>query len=306
MFGVAVVCWRLNVGGRVLLRGVHRELQGHTLVELLIAMALSLVLMSAVVQAYLAGVASFSVQRQQALLQQNGRFALQFIEKQVRRAGYVNQIDLSKYVSSNQSAQNDFLTLSDFDVTEASFVAGAVVTGLDGSMVRGVKEQTDVLHIRYQKNESGLFKDCMNTNLDADAELEVIISFYVDTDDVLRCRGARNAGGRRVSAALVEGIEDMQLLYGVDNNHDNATDKYITASDISEDEHGDSEWLNVTSLRLALLVNSGLVNGGARTEETGAQEQSYQLLDETLSFHDGKIRAVFTQGIRLRNQSFSL
>lgn len=52
---------------------------------------------------------------------------------------------------------------------------------------------------------------------------------------------------------LVEGVEDMQILYGLDTNGDGAFDQYFTAQQVVA---GGLDWRNVVSLRIIITARS--------------------------------------------------
>ena len=96
---------------------------------------------------------------------------------------------------------------------------------------------------------------------------------------------------------LVEGVEDMQILYGENTNNDNnsAADRFVPADQVTD-------WANVVSVRISLLVQSlennlvaapqaytfnGVIYNG--TSGNGANPP------------DGRLRRVFTTTINLRN-----
>lgn len=66
---------------------VSRTQRGLTLVELMVALVLGLLLMAVVGQVYLVNRATFTAQEQQGLLQEGGRFALEFLARDARMAG---------------------------------------------------------------------------------------------------------------------------------------------------------------------------------------------------------------------------
>ncbi|HHH39903.1 MAG TPA: prepilin-type N-terminal cleavage/methylation domain-containing protein [Sedimenticola sp.] len=66
--------------------------RGMTLVELMIALALSLLLAIAVVQLFIGNKKTFLLQESTARLQENGRFALTFIGSDIRASGYAGCI----------------------------------------------------------------------------------------------------------------------------------------------------------------------------------------------------------------------
>ena len=88
---------------------------------------------------------------------------------------------------------------------------------------------------------------------------------------------------------LVEGVEDMQILYGVDTNNDDRPDKYVDGTTATADID------DVIAIRISLLVQSneeGVVQGSQTVRFNGADR----------AFNDGRLRKVFTSTIALRNR----
>lgn len=107
---------------------------------------------------------------------------------------------------------------------------------------------------------------------------------------------------------LVEGVENMQLRFGVDTSAtpDGAIDEYRNAEDVVNGEAADSvalddNWRRVLSVRVALLLRSPARAGvptGSRT---------FRLIDVDLTppSGDGAIREVYDTTIALRNRLFN-
>jgi len=92
---------------------------------------------------------------------------------------------------------------------------------------------------------------------------------------------------------LASGVENMQMLYGVDTDGDEIPNQYLTADQVTD-------WSHVVCIRIALLTRSGgnITNAGG--------EPSFKLLDPsnglTLTVSgDGHIRKVFEETISIRN-----
>jgi type IV pilus assembly protein PilW len=97
--------------------------------------------------------------------------------------------------------------------------------------------------------------------------------------------------GANAAEELVEGIEDMQILYGVDSlpaTADFIPDQYLTANNVTD-------WSRVVSVRLNLL---------ARTAEDNlaATQQTYSFNGAAVTAPDLRLRRVFTTTIGLRNR----
>lgn len=113
-----------------------------------------------------------------------------------------------------------------------------------------------------------------------------------------------NAGG--VAEELVEGVEDMQITYGVDTSNpatcsqtDGVVDSYVDASAIAATAPcatAEDDWRKVLSVRLSLLM---------RTEDgIVTQPQSYFFTNPlaATTAADRRLRKVFTTTIGVRNR----
>ncbi len=92
---------------------------------------------------------------------------------------------------------------------------------------------------------------------------------------------------------LVDGVEQMQILYGVDTDAEGNPGKgspnyYVKADDVDKNNN----WDNVVSVRVSLLV--------ATLDNVANRPVSYTFNGETIE--DQKIRRVFTSTIAIRNR----
>jgi type IV pilus assembly protein PilW len=112
--------------------------------------------------------------------------------------------------------------------------------------------------------------------------------FSIDASNNLVCLGNGNANPQ----PFIEGVEDMQILYGITNGDANqSANRYVEAS-----AAGSADWNNVVSVRICLLLST--------TEDN--------LADQPLSFqncngnmvpaNDRRLRRIFTSTINLRNK----
>lgn len=94
---------------------------------------------------------------------------------------------------------------------------------------------------------------------------------------------------------LVRGIENMQLMYGVDTNNDRSTDQYLDATAVTA-----TDWPNVVSVRVAVLATS--VDDTLPLNETDTN--TYDLNGVTIDPpNDRQMRQIFTTTITLRNRA---
>jgi len=88
---------------------------------------------------------------------------------------------------------------------------------------------------------------------------------------------------------MVEGVESMQVLYGVDTDGDESANKYIAANTVSD-------WNNVKSVRVSLLLRT------LEDNLTVDGPQQYLFNNATVIPTDRRLRAVFTRTATLRNR----
>jgi len=102
-------------------------------------------------------------------------------------------------------------------------------------------------------------------------------------------RRTLDGGGNEVTQELLEGVENLQFLYGIDNADDELPDIYVIAANVSD-------WNLVRTVRIAALV--------ASLDEYGAEHDSadYAMLDETIPGPDDRRRRrVFSATVQVRN-----
>ena len=98
--------------------------------------------------------------------------------------------------------------------------------------------------------------------------------------------------GIEAPVELVEGVENMQILYGFNSDGDvNSTpDRYVTANEVTD-------WVNVVTVRVTLTVNS-IDDVGATTAPTHGCTVQTCIDGEAF---DGLLRRSFTQTFHIRN-----
>lgn len=274
-----------------------KKQHGLTLVELLIAMALGIFLMAGVLQVFLGSKQTFTTINAQSHMQENGRFAMDFLARTVRHGGYTTQINIDEVMDPTLRRET-FLA-------QGEFAEGTAVAGINNAVGEpGVKADTDVVRVRIEGSPDDLVTDCEGIDIDEDDWAE--ISYFVSDDAEFRCQTIKASGTSTVT--LVEGVDDLQIQYGVnvggviDNfvypaADDRPDEQVLTASKfVNADDMAADDWENVVSIKVAMLASSD----AAPLEHSVAQ--TYDVLDNaTVSYQDGKARQVFTQTISLRN-----
>lgn len=155
-----------------------------------------------------------------------------------------------------------------------SSTASNAVTGTDGA-----SSAPDTLTVRYDAQQGGE-SDCISTAIAAGAQVSA--AFAVDTSvdpPVLTCN----------NQAVVDNIEDMQVVYGIDADRDGNVEFY-TATPTT------AQFKQVAAVRVYLLVR------GPQTKiATGSQTFTFNGTAVTKT--DGYLRRVFTATYTVRNQA---
>jgi type IV pilus assembly protein PilW len=247
-----------------------RAQAGLTLIELMVAMVLGIVLMGVAMNVFLSTRETHRVVTNLARVQENGRFALEQISQVIRMTGY----------------QGD---------TAAQWVLGPLTLSTSGvSRLAGTDDDTngsDTISIAFRGGADNFIKDCHGNNVGvADT---VVNQYALSANSELTCGVIRN-GGAIQTLVVVDGVESMHIMYGIDSNNDDAADQYVTAANVADME-------NVVSVRVALLL---------MTQDTSLAGQidtrTYTLLDETVydaatPANDRRLRRIMTATVDLRN-----
>ncbi len=339
------------------MKGLHHR--GFSLAELFIALSLGLLLSAVVLQVTLASQRSQRLLNEAARLQENGRFALNTMTKELRSAGFMGCPSLEK-VALNTIAKEP---PAELDFTPAGIVRGVenvsennaydAVVGSDViEFQRGVSPParlTGNLNVsdgtlQIEENPAGLgsgdffiVSDCVSADLLKATKVKTdvgsssaTISYGVDDNNLrrlgkvysstaevlgyqsatyfIRSTGRKTAGGAAIhslyskvrqlgngsaptSLELVEGVEDMQLTYGIDTDDDYAVDDYQTADEVSD-------WSSVLSVRVALLMQ------GIEDNIIGKRDVTSQNLEFNggSTPRDGRLRKIYQTTVSLRNR----
>ncbi len=338
----------------------HRQTQaGFSIVELMVAMTISIILLTGTAGLFISNKRIYREQDESAILQENGRFAMQVLYDNIRMAGYFgcsdNTLNIKNNISSNLSNYSQLYDLR-YPVEGVSKTGSTTITwqpsGSDQA-IADIKNGTDAITVRYFRGASYRLTEDMpyqdaaikvdrnatlgarevlgisncaggdvfissgqgasgqsktlshaagtntsnklNRTYNEGAEVARFISrrFYIDVDNDgvpwLAYTGTDDSDLYE-QVKLIDGVEDMRLLYGEDTNSDQIADEFRAAGDVAN-------WENVVSVRGSLLLRTPEENPDVENNQT------YHLLDKTITAPgDGYRRRVFTTTILIRNR----
>ncbi len=279
---------------KIFLINSYRDQKGLTLVEILVALTLGLFVTATVLQIFLSSKRVYLTQEQNSGIQENGNFALEWLNKYIRITGYRNDPTIQNTYSfgnNDINACGQAITLKE----------GQVIIGKD-NVIDSVKGNynSGCIIFRYRGNVDGSITDCFGTPVNNNAETVINVFFLAFDQNIndwaLRCKSTTlSANGSTVrTATFVNNVQDMQILYGT------STGTYLTAANVTD-------WTNVVSVKIALLLSSE--NNGVSVTN---QHQTYTYPPWPLSSNqppvmvtanDFRLRRIFTTTINLRNQT---
>lgn len=305
--------------------------QGFSLVELMVAMTIGLIILAAVSSLFVNSKKTYTTQDNMARLQENGRFAMQFLMKDLRLAGYYGCIsDISADTVNNTVAggsafdNNTLVFLEGMNNASGTWYPSSTMPATPAGMVAG----TDAVAIRmadpdtsqnvtaqmasftssiavadtsnYKNNDTAIVSDCSRadvaqvtvtsaTALTPTASLNKqygppIYPSTVNGTHVMKYMTRRyfvrtNASGnpalyRLDSSAgsaveLVEGIENLQILYGKDTDNDKVPNVYLAAG--ANGLQTPQDWASVVSIRIGILART------VSNKETDLDNTSYDI-----------------------------
>lgn len=268
---------------------VYRRQQGLTLIEIMIALLLGAFLLGGVMGIFLNSKQTYRVQDALSRLQENGRFAMDFLVKDIRMTDY-------------RECQTGLTPLSPLVQSAAAVVNGVTIS--PGQ------------NIALDPNLNLTFDGAPNANRALDAPDGITVRWstrgcnpynpLAPNDPTTESSGNNRSydvvGGnlRLATQNLIEGVENMQILYGVDTditavkpNGDGIANYYVPGSPANFPAGAD--WARVVSVRVSLLLRT--------IEDNIASTQlSYTYNGGTTLATDRRIRRVFSSTIALRNR----
>ena len=301
----------------------RRRCSGLTLIELMVAMLLSLVLMGGVLTLFASSKTTFRLQSGLATVQENGRHALYMLVRDIRGAGFSGcaGIETNQGKMNAEPAPEDLDSLTGKDVLFGMDNVDANAADAAGNKYNAVPG-TDLLRVRGAA-DSGISLLADEVPVNANIQLTTATQFFkegdvlvlsdCETTDFFRATNVSQSGGKTTIAhsstgnktpflskpygkdaflyafrsntyfirdtgrtnavgdpiralyrrniefdptlnndeELVDGVEDMQVTYGVDGDGNGFVDQFVDAPAATSDD-----WEKVRAVRVSLLVSS--------------------------------------------------
>lgn len=319
---------------------------GFSLVELMVSVALGIVLTFGVVQVFTNSKQTYRTQDELSRLQENARFALDILAKDIRMVGFIGCPNIASVTPTE--------TGTTFNYTAAGVFTGNQSTGSDGSGLTGTLPpnfdnadripHTDVILVQsagrcaepltgdmadasanisiaagnrcgFESGDAAIVSNCAtadifritndpgttgtlaHTSLSSAYTLETgpevlnlsSNTYFIgeDTSGLPALFFVDNTEAAPAPIALVEGVENMQIQYGIDSDADGTPNVYVDAD-------GVADWSQITVARITLLMRT--------INDVGTQAMEFDVGGTTTTYPGGPIRQQFVTTVKLRNR----
>lgn len=268
--------------------------KGMSLVELMVSMLIGLFLTLGLFAMFSMSSSNVVTTSQFNQLQENGRIALALMERDITQLGFMGDITGTDFILGTNMALRDGITndcigagVNNGTLPNAEpahfrrlwgYEAGKSAESL--TCLNGVNPNTDVIQIkrligppvtnpngeRYymavNSSEAVLFKggNPPNPALENARFWEYQHHIYFIKNDgsvpVLRRKTLTKNNGMNNEEQLVEGIENMRILYGFDNDGDDTADSFMPAENVTTLMWDNELFQRLVAVRVFLLVRA--------------------------------------------------
>lgn len=308
---------------------IMRQL-GLSLVELMVAITIGLLLLAGVAQIFASSSRTYRVNQGLSQIQENGRFAMEFLARDLRLADFWGCTNSLANVTNNipNAAASGLLGAINFGAgglagtdntglngEDSILVRGAFGTGLNVQAATSLTAITTTINNGLAQNNNVIVSDCSNGDIfsisNATPGTSGLLTSAVNLSNAYQTDAqvfpvrtiiysiAPGAAGQpalfRNNQELVDGINNLQVLYGEDTSAPGSpgvgTPNYYVPANLVVD------MANVVSIRVSILVQS------YNNNLTSAPQTYIFNGPAVTTAADNRLYRVFTSTITLRNRT---
>ena len=312
--------WRARARSRTADRG---RCQGLSVIELMIALTLGILVLAGMSQVYLANKKSLSVIDNMGRIQEVGRFGMQFLTRDLRRAGYcggnadtetiLGTLGTAPTVNECAAGSATYGRMVDAPVigtNDVDTAYGCVSNYLGGDiLVARYAAPTPVTTLEAARLylRTSLFGGRIFAGANSAANLLVgetpqwtfpmVANGYYVSDTGEACgpkalpalsRVSLDSNGVPANEELIPGVEQLQVQYGQDTNNDGSIDQIVNADVVGD-------WTQTILVRVWLLARSECPEVGHDDNKT------YVMGDLVYTPGDNYRRQMYQVTVSLRN-----
>lgn len=308
--------------------------RGLSLIELLISMTIGLIILAAGSAVYVSSARGSAVSEQSTRLNEDGVLALNFLQSQIRQAGYYQKLQ-------DGAVSMPPATLPEND--QAFYLPP--VRGCRGKLGKQAKymditcteataansnDTNDTLVVQYEADSSNTYPtanstlptNCNGENIKTkyattavkgtpEPRYQAINRFYI-ANKTLMCIGNNEPDKVTKPQPLFPNVEQMVLRYGIaaqpmvrqENEFDSTkhqVEAYAKASELKNDPNWEkNDWNRVRSINICLLVRSQ-----DEVKDAAVASKKYTDCHGKKKDNDGYLRRTFVSTVMLRNRLVS-
>jgi type IV pilus assembly protein PilW len=335
--------------------------RGFSLVELMVAMTIGLIVLAGIGYMYIESRRSFTSMDNLSRMQENGRYALEIMARDIRMAGYRGCSSSSGAFyntlnNSTDSAYNFGVPINGYQASGGSWSPALPSSGVGALSGLSILAGTDAITLRSafgsgttvtkqpgnnsssdlqittpndlligdiaivtncvastvfqvtNKNINGTNQNVVHnqgTGTPGNATNNLGVNYSDSGGELLRMQtrtyfirtGASGrpalwqVTGANAAQEIADGIENMQIQYGLDTTGDGVVDgsSYVTADAVTD-------WTQVAAVRISLLMVG-------TDDNTATSNQTYNYNGAAVTAGDMKLRQVFTATVSVRNRT---
>lgn len=277
-----------------------KQQEGMTLVELMVAMVIGLLIALAAAAALLVSRQGFTAVDASSQLRDNGRFIQSLLQRLGVQAGFKD----ARYVTDTAAKSNTTATgtsnpePSVYGINNASRVQADAWNEFSARTAGQLGYGSDIVVLRYQTSTAteldassdGTMIDCAGVSppgVATSASDRIVSILHVSTgpdgEPTLMCSRSNSGAAPFDAQPLVSGVENFQVLYGVDgvgpNNtvvppagvEDSIPDRYLRADQLTvagNDPATYANWRRVRSMRIGVVIRGAAGSAIDRTSQT--------------------------------------
>lgn len=242
-----------------------RPPSGFTLLELMIAITITLFLMAGILALVVNMKSSFTAQDRLGRTQENTLFALTILDTTIRHAGY-----FPDPVFSTESSAMPATSTANADGT--TYAVGQDIAGSAGAGA-----VSDTVSVRFQAASNDGLMNCVGEANKTAAKVSWSNTFAVDANNNLTCSVSVDGGAPGAPVILIDNVASLRVLYGVDSTGDNNVDRYVSATDIGTTY----PYTSVYSVQISIVLNDLLNSTAASTATLPVLTHTINLMNKT-------------------------
>lgn len=301
------------------------NMAGFSITELMIAIAIGVMILAALTVILISNVYNTKTNDRSSELQTNGRYALGFLKREIRQAGYrgytwaepntpTTTITVTSECLGTSAATSSFVTnirqgiwgANDNNPFSANCLPATKRTGDDILVIRRANSTipttlvANTLYFRSSYAAGEVFQGVTPPSVTGTPIANFTLQedvYYIGVDDndatIPALRRVTLKANAMVDEMVVSGIEHMQLQYGratTDLNTQYYNSITGNATDLTK-----TDWDDVNSVRIWLLSRN------ATAEKDYTNPNSYVMGDQTYTPNDSFRRQLYTAVLQLRN-----